>query len=86
MRYLDHCKYTEQRDEHGEHTYTFSGPCVVTGKPYSVTVKGHDLYRYRQGALIQDAFPSLSADDREFLMTGMSPEGWNQAMRQEPEE
>lgn len=29
------------------------------------------------GALIQDAFPFLNADEREFLMTGTPPEVWN---------
>lgn len=31
------------------------------------------------GAMIQDAFPDLSADDREFLMTGITPEEWDTA-------
>jgi hypothetical protein len=29
------------------------------------------------GKLIQDAFPSQSPDVREFLMTGITPEEWN---------
>lgn len=75
MFYADNkCTYTEQSSP--EHTYTFTGPCVVTGKPYSVTVPAAGLFRYRYGASIQDAFPGLSADDREFLISGMSPEGW----------
>jgi hypothetical protein len=28
------------------------------------------------GALIQKVMPNLSADDREFLITGMTPEDW----------
>lgn len=28
------------------------------------------------GALIQDAFPELNADQREFLMSGATPEAW----------
>lgn len=28
------------------------------------------------GALIQDAFPELNADQREFLMSGATPEEW----------
>lgn len=28
------------------------------------------------GELIQNALPNLSSDDREFLISGMSPEGW----------
>jgi hypothetical protein len=30
------------------------------------------------GALVQDAFPFLSADEREFLMTGTPPEVWDE--------
>ena len=29
------------------------------------------------GALIQDVMPEVSIDDREFLMTGMTPEDWD---------
>lgn len=32
----------------------------------------------RDGKYIQDAFPTLSADDREFLMTGITPEEWDE--------
>ena len=32
---------------------------------------------WSEGALIQDAFPMLNADEREFLMTGMTPDDWN---------
>lgn len=84
MRYADNrCSYTESFEP--EHTYTFTGPCIVTGKPYSVTVKAAELYAYRRGAFIQDAFKSLSADDREFLMSGSSPEGWKQMWGEEEE-
>lgn len=77
MRYADNC-CTCVENFKPEHTYTFTGPCKVTGKPYSVTVKAARLYKYRQGSLIQRAFPTLSADDREFLISGYSPEGWRQ--------
>jgi hypothetical protein len=76
MRYADaKCEYVE-RYENGNHTYLFSGPCVVTGKTVTVEVPAEGLFQYRQGAYIQDAFPNLSVDEREFLMSGISPEGW----------
>ena len=28
--------------------------------------------------LVQNAFPDLSADDREFILTGITPEEWDQ--------
>jgi hypothetical protein len=33
--------------------------------------------KWRAGTLIQDAFPMLTVDQREFLMTGATPEEWN---------
>jgi len=40
---------------------------------------------YMNGALIQNAFPNLSADDREFFKTGITTEEWD-AMFSEEEE
>ncbi len=34
------------------------------------------IVAWRDGALIQNAFPTLSADEREFLLTGCTPEEW----------
>ena len=34
---------------------------------------------YEAGALIQDAFPNLTPDEREFIKTGITPEEWNEA-------
>ena len=69
------CTYTESHKD-GQHTYTFTGRCVVTGKTHSVTVPAEGLFRYHQGAHLQDAFPDVPAEDREFLKSGISPEGW----------
>lgn len=69
-----------------KHTYTFTGPCVGTGKPYSVTVPAEGLYAYNQGAYIQEAFPDMSSGDREFLISGFSPEGWKLTFGSEDDE
>ena len=76
-RFLDtkHCRYTETYEP--EHIYTFKGDCRVTGAPYSVNVKGEELFRMRQTGSIM-MLKSLDAGDREFLMTGTSPLGWTQ--------
>lgn len=34
------------------------------------------LARYEAGALLQNAFHMLDADEREFLMTGITSEEW----------
>jgi hypothetical protein len=36
------------------------------------------LMRYDLGALIQDAFHFLNADEREFIMTGTPPHVWDE--------
>lgn len=85
MRYaLEHCKVTEVYEP--RHEYVFEGPCVVTGKLHQVAVPANGLFRYHHGALIQDAFPEIPADDREFLTSGMSPEGFSIVFGQEFDE
>lgn len=39
----------------------------------------------KSGVYIQNYFPDLSADDREFILTGITPEEWDLYMG-EPEE
>ena len=74
-RHIDRLQYTEAYGEQG-HTYTFTGPCRVTGEEYSVTVKGPELFRMRQTNSIM-ALKSLDSGDREFLISGTSPKGWD---------
>lgn len=37
-------------------------------------IKAHT--RWATGTLIQNAFPNLDADDREFIVSGNTPEEW----------
>ena len=37
---------------------------------------------WKGGMLIQNAMPQLNADEREFLMTGMTPAEWNEMFAQ----
>ena len=77
MRYADRACKVEERFDNDVHTYTFTGPCLLTKDQCSVTVKAEELNAYRSGKLIQDAMPSLSPEDREFLISGIGPTGWN---------
>lgn len=75
MRYADtNCTYTEEYEP--EHIYVFRGPCVVTSEIIEVRVKGSELFEYRNGAYAQEAFKSLYPDQIEFLISGISAEGW----------
>jgi len=56
-----------------------SGRCVVTGKPYYVVVPSSGAIEYfERGRNIAEAFPDLPKPEREFLISGTSPEGWIQ--------
>lgn len=66
-------------------TTVLRGPCHVTGKEYSVTVLTSQLRRWLHGELIQDAMPNLLPHEREFLISGTSPEGWKQTFGDEEE-
>jgi hypothetical protein len=51
----------------------------ISGKPTTmeidITVK--QLLEWDNGALIQDAMPHLTPDEREFIKTGITPDEWN---------
>jgi hypothetical protein len=63
--------------DNGDGTITISGNCFVTKKRYSVTVPKEGFARWQAGSYIQNAMPRVSPEDREFLISGTSPEGWN---------
>lgn len=49
-----------------------------TGKESTmdIDVTEQQLFMWSNGALIQDAMPHLTVDEREFIMTGYTPEDW----------
>ena len=51
--------------------------CPFCGVVSVVECREAGLVLYQAGACIQDAFPDLSADDRELLKTGICPQCWN---------
>lgn len=61
----------------------FTGRCQVTKKLKTVMVPVAEYEAYHRGGLIQDTCPSLSRDDAEFLISGTSPEGWEQLFGKE---
>jgi hypothetical protein len=59
--------------------FAISKPCVVTGKPYTVFVNSQDFTDWSERKkLAQEAFPYLSKEDREFIISGISPDGWDE--------
>ena len=57
----------------------------VTGKQNSldIPVTETQIESWRLGALIQDAMPDLTPDQREFIMTGIMPDSWERIFGEE---
>lgn len=59
-------------------------PCRQCGVVHKVRVGVDDLFAWQNGdKLIQDAFPYLSTDKRELLLTRICPDCWNRMFGQE---
>ena len=53
--------------------------CKITGEEYSVQMMTDDFIAWRDdGVLVQDALPYLSAEEREFLVSGINPTEWSE--------
>ena len=51
--------------------------CPFCGKAHEIAVNEMDYLDWQDGKLAQDAFPYLSASDREMLITGIDEDCWN---------
>jgi hypothetical protein len=51
----------------------------------NLPITQEQLDNWHQGALVQNAFPNLTADQREFLMTGITAEEWDEMFAGEEE-
>ena len=51
---------------------------MLSGKINSIelNVTQDQLNRWQDGELIQDVFPHLNAEEREFIKTGITPQEW----------
>lgn len=52
---------------------------IISSREIDVTQA--QLDNWASGTFIQNAMPHLSADDREFIMTGVTPEEWLKYMQ-----
>ena len=51
--------------------------CPYCGENYIVVVNAEDYFTWCEGALVQDAFPYLTASERELLISGICPSCWD---------
>ena len=48
-----------------------------------ITQEHLDIYETVGDMLIQDAFPNLNVEQREFLLSGITPQEWNNTFGEE---
>ena len=48
-----------------------------------ITQEHLDIYETVGDILIQDAFPNLNVEQREFLLSGITPQEWNDTFGEE---
>jgi len=60
--------------------------CMRCRQKSQVTVDADALKRWQSGELVQRAFPLMTPDERELLITGTHPECWRAMFRDEDDE
>ena len=65
----------------GVYTMKITRTSRLTGKTsvMYLDITKEQLFSLVDGELVQNAMPQLSAEEREFLMTGITPAEWNEA-------
>ena len=73
----DCCTRTKHLNDAGKPTtVTVHGPCYMCHVPQSVTADAAGFAKFEAGDYVQDCLPELSADEREFLLSGICPTCW----------
>lgn len=62
------------------------GRCFVTDDLYSVACRLHQYVQWQEGKHIQAVMPDLSDGDREFLISGTSPKGFDILFKDEEDD
>ena len=60
--------------------------CPFCGHANEIAVNESDYWDWQDGELVQNAFPYLSADEREALISGICPKCWDSMFGQSDED
>lgn len=67
----------------GKAVVTKQSPISKTYHVVTMSLTDEQYSNWLGGELIQNALPHLTAEEREFLMTGITPDEWNEAFGEE---
>lgn len=77
---------TEDIEKDGQEKVRIEGPCYYCEKQVTVIADSAGWYKFAAGKYTQDCLPTLSAADREFLISGICGECWNKMLSPEDRE
>lgn len=60
--------------------------CPFCGHANWIEVNESDYWDWQDGELVQDAFPYLTSEEREMLISGICPLCWEEPFEEEEEE
>ena len=63
---------------------TLQAQCRICKDTHVLMVRRHDVDRWQNGTLIQDAMPYLSADERELLISGTCGACFDKMFEEDP--
>ena len=61
---------------------TRTSPVSGTTRSLEIPCTEEQMAAYKDGALIQIAFPDLTADQREFILTGITGAEWDELFKE----
>lgn len=61
---------------------TRKSPISGIERTLEIPVTQEELDNWEGGMLAQEAFPNLTAEHREFIMTGVTPDEWEETMKE----
>lgn len=61
---------------------------TLTGvtRSQEIPVTAEQMQAFEGGALIQNAMPNLTDDQREFILNGITPDEWDELVGEEPDD
>lgn len=60
--------------------------CPFCGHVHEIEVNENDYWYWQDGITVQEAFPYLSANEKEMLISGICPTCWEKTFAGEPED
>ena len=64
---------------------TRTSPVSGITRSLEIPCTEEQMAAYKNGALIQVAFPNLTADQREFILTGITKDEWDELFKETDE-